>query len=242
MDFGKLKEFSDRVGAAYGSEDLALFLYALIKMQKPQCILELGTGDGAATVWMAQALKENKVGKIITVDNGSQYEVGSHLAPDELKPTHREYFLHVLQKFNLEDYVSIISDSLPPFPIPAEPIDLIFADFDHGLLNVLEIFTSYLPFLNDTVSIFVDSASTFLPSYLLLERLVSDFNKGIVPATIISEMADDQKMKTVEWVKSSQFVLVHLTTAGKETQNSTAWIKVQPRDIVPWPTAAVRGE
>ena len=59
MDFGKLKEFSDRVGAAYGSEDLALFLYALIKMQKPQCILELGTGDGAATVWMAQALKEN---------------------------------------------------------------------------------------------------------------------------------------------------------------------------------------
>ena len=58
----KIKKFTDRVGPVYGTEDFGIYLYSVIKMIKPQNVVELGTGLGATMLWSAQALLENNTG------------------------------------------------------------------------------------------------------------------------------------------------------------------------------------
>lgn len=74
-----LREWSDVAGAVYGSEDQAQLFYALIKMQKPEVVLELGTALGVTSFWMAQAVKENGTGRVFTVDNGEAWKVAGLL-------------------------------------------------------------------------------------------------------------------------------------------------------------------
>ncbi len=73
MPLQALLEWNTLVGEIYGTEDKSLFYYSLVKMQKPENILELGTGLGVSAFWMAQAVKENRVGHVFTVDNGEQW-------------------------------------------------------------------------------------------------------------------------------------------------------------------------
>ncbi|HMG21476.1 MAG TPA: class I SAM-dependent methyltransferase, partial [Kofleriaceae bacterium] len=74
-----LREWSDVAGAVYGSEDQAQLFYALIKMQKPEVVVELGTALAVTSFWMAQAVKENGVGRVFTVDNGEAWKVAGLL-------------------------------------------------------------------------------------------------------------------------------------------------------------------
>jgi predicted O-methyltransferase YrrM len=53
-----------------GSPELEVleFLYCFVRLIKPQRILETGTYHGGSAVYMALALKENRKGKLITVE------------------------------------------------------------------------------------------------------------------------------------------------------------------------------
>jgi hypothetical protein len=73
MSLNALLEWNALVGEIYGTEDKSLFLYSLVKMQKPENIVEIGTGLGVSSFWMAHALKENGSGHVWTVDNGTQW-------------------------------------------------------------------------------------------------------------------------------------------------------------------------
>src|SRR6266436_5037040 len=73
--FALLKEYANRFGTFYGTEDFCIFLYGLAKMQRPKVILELGTGFGVTTFWLARAVVENGEGHIWTVDNGSHWQI-----------------------------------------------------------------------------------------------------------------------------------------------------------------------
>ncbi len=44
------------------------FLYALVRLMKPQTVLELGTGYGVSARFIAEALKANGHGKLTTVE------------------------------------------------------------------------------------------------------------------------------------------------------------------------------
>lgn len=47
----------------------AFFLYSLVRMTKPKFVLDCGTYMGMSAVWMAEALRDNGFGKIVTVEH-----------------------------------------------------------------------------------------------------------------------------------------------------------------------------
>ena len=53
----KIKEYTDNIGDVFGSEDLCIHLYSWVKMLKTRQIIEFGTGLGASTLWINEAIK-----------------------------------------------------------------------------------------------------------------------------------------------------------------------------------------
>jgi predicted O-methyltransferase YrrM len=63
-----------KISEIYGTENFCYFLYSLIKMEQPKTVVELGSGFGIASFMIGQALKENNIGKLWTIDNGIEWE------------------------------------------------------------------------------------------------------------------------------------------------------------------------
>lgn len=235
-----LKIFSDRVGHIYGTEDWSIFLYSVIKMHKPETVIELGCGSAASTMWMAQAVKENEVGHVWTVDNGQDWPTilknnEQLFLEDERVDTFEKYIHHLTKKFELTDHLTYIESNMPPYPDPGKPIDMLFSDFQHGPQDLGRMLAFYLPRVSDTCSIFFDSASTLFPSYLFLEALIDKLNQGRVPRMVMQTVEPDRREKLQHFVSQSEFQLIHMTEAKNRAQNSTAWIKIQPCDLRPYP-------
>lgn len=60
-------------------------LYELVLKFKPKLIVEIGGYYGCSTTWLAFALKKNKTGKLISIDNQENLGNWSKF-PEELKP------------------------------------------------------------------------------------------------------------------------------------------------------------
>lgn len=135
--WAQLKAFSDRIGPVYGTEDWPLFLYALVKMQAPLNVVELGTGLGATALWVAQAMKEIGAGRIWTIDSGQDWpEILGH-SPELFTPEQRTldfagYMAGLLERFGLEEQLEFIERAMPPYPAMGQKLDLLFSDFRHG--------------------------------------------------------------------------------------------------------------
>lgn len=52
--------------------EVAQVLYFLIRSSGFQRILEIGTSNGYSTIWMAQGLKDNNLGKIFTIESNPE--------------------------------------------------------------------------------------------------------------------------------------------------------------------------
>ena len=103
----------------YNTHDFSVFLYSLIKMQKPKCVLELGTGFGVTSFLAAQACKENNKGKVITVDSGLQW--------DQLTK-YEHYMQHSTIRFSLGKHLEFINKDINcVFNMKIKP-DIIFND------------------------------------------------------------------------------------------------------------------
>ena len=87
-------------------------LYDLVRKEKPLIIVEIGGFVGCSTSWMAKAVRDNKKGKIISIDNNAHAGKWS-LIPKELK-----------------EFVEFVSDDCFNCPVP-EDIDLLFEDGMH---------------------------------------------------------------------------------------------------------------
>ena len=96
----------------YGKENFCYLIYSLIKMQKPETIIELGTGLGTTALMIAQALKENNKGKIWTVDNGKDWEETKTSWIKTKFKTHEDYFNDVIKKFKLKKYIELLNIDL----------------------------------------------------------------------------------------------------------------------------------
>lgn len=95
-------------------------LYGLVRLLRPDTILEIGAWKGHSTLWLARGCHENGVGRIYSLDNWS-LAGGS---PDA--------FMETLTDAGLDRYVVPVNGDSLELPWPPV-IDLAFLDGNHGL-------------------------------------------------------------------------------------------------------------
>ena len=259
-----LLEMRNRIGFVYGSEEIAMLFYALIRREQPRNILELGTGLGVTAFWMAQALKEIGAGHLWTIDDGSHWQdrakFEAAITPlvdvepfDALDPAGLDLpgfinaaavLLGVSEQMTFtQGHVDITKEeqfTADKYPCLAEPLDFVFLDISRTPDDILDTLHVLLPHLADSASIFIDSASTSLSSYLFLEKLIDQLNHSKVPRRFLLGQSPERRRALVDLVAQRRFTLVHLVERLKRAQNSTAWIKVEPNDYVPHPQTLMK--
>jgi hypothetical protein len=234
-----VKQFTDNVATIYGTEDFSIYLYSLVKMKRPKTIVELGTGVGSVALWCGLGLEENNLGKIYTVDDGSDW---SNLTPaatsfgDLYNSNYKDYITNLLNHFELNNYVVPIHSKIDI--VDVDSIDILFSDFAHSPFDVVKLISYYLPKMSECSSIFIDSASTLYSSYCILEKIVESLNKGMIPRSLLEVCHDVNALERI--VKHSTFRLEHIIENKNRDQNSTARIDICPKDVFPYPRVNMR--
>jgi predicted O-methyltransferase YrrM len=266
MSLDLIARWNRLVGETYCSDDKAFLFYSLIKIHRPARILEIGTGVGVCSLFMAQAVKENGEGRVYTVDNGADWAEfyptywTDRIKPDEtfgplLDPDFFDFMRKLAARVEVADHISFVKGELSladaepldasASPALAEalagPIDFVFCDIDHRPLACLGTLAKFLPLLSPSASIFIDAAPTQLTSHLTLVETVRQLNAGKVPAYFLVG-ADEQRAAALrDRVQSSCFQLVPIVERRERDGNSVAWIRVEPANVFPYPLSAMRG-
>lgn len=257
MDY--LLALREQLGPVYGSEDLCMLLYSMVRREQPLLVVELGTGFGATTAWIASALKEIGDGCIYTFDNGSHFQDASvrsfltqltgklaDLAQLSKTGSYEACMAWIFEHAEVNDRVKFVKADIDFHARAVEPvaqgqkIDLLFSDFNHAPNTIFQLLGAYLPYMNATSSIYIDSASTLLPTYWMLENLVRMLNAKRIPAVLRHGLDNDQLTALDELVDKSSFQLVHLVEKTARSQNSTAWIRISTDDLLPAHATHVR--
>mgnify|MGYP003583331330 CR=1 FL=1 len=249
--FERLALIRDRMGWIYGSEDLCVLLYSLVKRMQPGIVIELGSGFGVTTAWIAAAMKESGRGVLHTYDNGSHFESGAgqrvlqeleaplraFAAAGDERPDYLVYLAPMLRWVDVMDHVvahqcDIDFKSVASSAAFNAGVDIVFSDFNHSPVSIQSLLSAFLPRLADCASIFIDSASTHRLSYLTLEKIVADLNSNKLPLGILAGLSVTEEAALICKVQRSRFRLMHLIEAHVRAQNSTAWISIEPVDTV----------
>jgi hypothetical protein len=257
-NFPELLAARYQLGPIYGSEDICTLLYSLVRRERPEVVVELGTGMGVTTAWIAAAMKENGVGTIYTYDNGSHFQVPDvrnflavtptgpieSLGPIARQGTYEEFVSSLFDLCGIREHVAFRKTEIDlenPAGLTADfehkPIDLLFSDYMHSPDFVHNIVRGFLPRMAATSSIFIDSASSHVPSFLTLERMIECFNEQKIPKRILQGMSESDVSITRRLLSESRFRLMHLMEKRDRAQNSTSWIRIEPVDTLPPVTA-----
>ena len=237
----KVDSFS--LSEEYGTEHFSLLLYSLIRMQRPNNIVELGAGYGTASILMGQALKDNEKGKIWCIDNQHDWPtLRSRLEIiGENFNSYDDYFAYLINKFGLNNHMEyqnfdVDFKSQNKFFSTKEPIDILFSDAEgsdaEGIIKTLSF---YLPKMSKYSDIFIDRASTIHHSLMTLESIVNCLQLGKIPQVFLESKSDDETDKFFNFVKRSKFTLINLAESPEkkvnQEQNSTAWLKIEPLNV-----------
>jgi len=235
-----IKRYSDAVGSIYGTEDFGPYFYSLVKMRRPQRLVELGTGLGLISLWAGLALEENGSGRLITIDNGSEWSYISQ-ARDRIGSFFHEnyttYIQQLISTFELSAIVHFEHAEINEVKI-FEGVDILFSDFSHGPLDIIMLLSTYLECMSECSVMMFDSASTYYPSYQMLEQLVPMLNAGRVPQSLLEHAANPDSLR--QRIQRTEFKLHHVIEAKPRPQNSTACLYLQPIDVIPYPRTTMR--
>ena len=244
-----LFELTDVLGQPYGTEDFCFFLYSLIRMNRPRTIVELGTGYGCSALWMALGCKVSGSGHVWSFDDGTRLDSLPELLSESRDRLARTAWANldratpstmnvILARLGLESHVTFVRERMSLAPGTKlltqelhEPIDLLFADFRHDPAAITSILAYFLPRMAPSSSIFIDSASSFQPSYILLEHLAGHVEMGELPPMLQDAAIVDIKAR----LDNHRITLVHLTKVGRSEQNSVAWLKLEPNHVPTFP-------
>lgn len=237
----KIKQYTDKIGNVYGTEDFSVYLYSIVKMTQSKNVIELGSGLFTTTLWAALALEENGSGVIHTVDNGAEWNRMSSLIgtiPLQYKSDYSEFAQGLISEFKFEDRIKFYNKNIDDFE--CDNIDVLFSDYSHGVYSIFSLIAKYLHKMNDNSYIFIDSASSYYPSFTTLNVLIEYLNKKRVPSSLREIIHPDAIDKFVQRVNSSKFEITHIIENKNRNQNSVAQIKIIPDDIMPQPRVNIR--
>ena len=246
-----------QIGPVYGSETLSMLLHVLALRERPLRVLELGTGLGTTTVWIAAAMAQAGQGEIVTIDNGSQFPPDPRNAAfverfRQIFPgpqTHADYMSDLTGRLSFGNRITYLQreldfdspdDLLRSMDVPAGEYDWVFCDVSHGPRAVECCLAAGLSMAAPAFSLFIDSASTYSQSFLLGERLIGQLSRSKVP-DVFNEIEDDATRNRLrDVVHDREFSIHHFTEQVDSSQNSTMLIKAVPVDSVPYPATFMR--
>ena len=256
VDFARLLRARHLRGTPYGSEHLCMLLYALARRERPRRVVELGTGLGATTVWLAAALLENGDGRLWSFDDNSHLDqIGRAQLDgfaDELELERGldmlGFAVSLLDRCGVAAPASFVEQRIDlgeaaagrvDWAFGVEPIDWVFSDIRHGPEAIEQLLAAFLPLASPTLGLFIDSASTKTTSFLVAERLVDQLNRNKLPAawTVFDE---EWRERLTRVVAQREFALTHLVERRNQPQNSTMWITAQPVGWRPYPATMMR--
>jgi hypothetical protein len=267
LELDGLFELRDQAGPVYGSEDLSLLLYALARRERPMRVMELGTGIGACTMWIAQALQENGEGHIWSIDDGECIHRSNKvrkaataaakalglkqalLADGSSISSLHEFLDAAAATLKVTGAVTFLrqriefdraQDSTPAICGISGPFDWVFSDFGHGPLQIVEVIAKTLPRLAPVASVFFDSVPTRYDSFLTLERIATMLDEGRIPQELEAHLDAEEMAALERMLPRRRFRLVHLVERKDRPQNSTAWLQVHPAGLQAWPHAPMR--
>lgn len=242
IERNNLRIDSHTLAEDYGTEHFCFLLYSLVKMQRPKNVVELGCGYGCVSTIIGQALKENNKGKLWCIDNQSDWsDLKEELKKlNESYSSYDDYFNYLITKFNLKNFLEYknfnIDFDLPNIFYIEEPIDILFFDaHDSGPKGCVQLLSFYLSKMSAYSDIFIDKASTINYSFLTLEYIINNLQRGKIPQILLSRKTKEEVNYLQNFVTKSKFTLIHLCESSEnkfnQQQNSTAWIKIEPLDI-----------
>lgn len=223
-DFLNIIDHVKTTGHIYGTEDFAFYFYGLIKMIKPKVILELGTGYGATAFLAAHACKENGQGKIISFDDGSQWQ--------ENIP-YEKFINEKIKEFNLTDYIDFKKTTLDLDRFDEikhlEEVNVVFNDINAQPRYFFSMLNFLLPRINKEAYFFIDRGATFWPSFCAIELTLEKLNYGKIPRSLYHFIDDKEKFEQL--IKKYKFSVQYVRKASKSDQDSFALIKIEEYDI-----------
>lgn len=213
------------VGEVYNTNGFAFYFYGLMKMIKPKVILELGTGYGATSFFAAQACKENGYGKVITYDDGSNWE----------EPINYDsYINNKIAELNIEDHIDFRKEKINLINLDEklkslEEVTVIFNDINVQPVYFFSLFAYLLQRTNRESYLIIDRAATFWPTYCALELTLDKLNYGKIPKFMYQfiDDIDTFKDRLDKHKYSVQYIRKNTTT----DQDSFAVVKIEEYDI-----------
>ena len=211
-------------GSAYNTEDSSLFFYALTRMQQFKTFIEFGTGLGCTSFAVAYAMKENKFGKCITFDNGSEYEEIENVS-------YKKWINSFASKIEIEKYFTLKQRNIDFQSVLIDNVDCVFSDFDRSEDNINKLMSWALYSMNDYSSIFIDGLYNYKEGFYYTKLLVSMLNENTIPNSLT--FTEKQKMYAKKFVEDHSFSLTTIRKHDKNNigQDSMCWIKIESNNI-----------
>lgn len=103
-----------------------LFLYSLVRLYKPDKIIEIGVSEGCSTCALAMALRDNGKGTMVSVDDWSRRHGGK---ASDARPATRRLIANGISDQVVEFVTADSQDFLKAQP--NESADIVWIDADH---------------------------------------------------------------------------------------------------------------
>ena len=257
-DWQRLTLLQTEFGPAFGSQTLSMLLHVLALREKPETVLELGTGLGVTTMWIAAAQALNGTGTTLTVDDGSLMPLkNQHLAARIAQlfpncPNFDAYMAALVGSFTFGQRVRYLPRHLDlsgpealiqTLDLPdgtASTVDWFFCDFSHGPREVETFIATALALGSPSFNLFIDSASTLSPSFLVAELIIDQLRRGKIPEFIDAIGEDALRDRVSGLIARREFSIHHFVEKADNAQNSTMLIHVRPVDQIPYPPTVMR--